>query len=278
MREMRQSFRKHSKSGLVYLTVPALARYKSVRHAFTTRPGGVSSGVFAELNLGIFTADQPEHIIENRRRVCEVLHIPPDCLVGARQVHGDRIHCVTRADKGRGAADRESAISDTDALITDEPQLALLTFFADCVPLLLFDPAKKVIALAHAGWKGTVAKIGAQTAQVMQERYGSRPGDILAVVGPSIGPCHYQVDTPVIQKIREAYPADWQHLLSGFTGDGHADLNLWEANARSLTGAGIARQNITVMSVCTYCHQDLLFSHRAGMAGRQAAIFMLTGK
>lgn len=148
-------------------------------------------------------------------------------------------------------------------------------FFADCVPVLLLDPINRAIALVHAGWKGTVAKIAAKTAAAMHHNFGTIPGDLLAAIGPSIGPCHYQVDMPVIEKVQEVFPEEWRGLLNNFTRDGHAQLNLWEANALQLEQAGVLRDSITVAGLCTYCDRKTFFSHRAKMAGRQAALIML---
>ncbi len=272
---MAQLYIQQRKNNLTYFTAPSFSETQVVSHAFTTRLGGVSAGKYDSLNLGLFTADKPDNILENRRRVCQTLNIGIENLVGGHQVHGDHVYCVTKADQGRGATGRRPVIPDTDALMTNEPGMALITFFADCAPVLFLDPVKKVIALAHAGWKGTVAKIAVKTVQAMGERYGAQPQRLLAVVGPSIGPCHYQIDRPVLEKVQEAFPGAWPRLLTGFTGEDHAYLNLWEANSLQLIEAGLVKDNITVMNLCTYCHQDLLFSHRAGMAGRQAAVLML---
>ena len=285
---------KNEQGGISYYIFPAFDKTGLVRHAYSTKLGGVSSGAYDSLNLSILTNDDPENIRENRQRFLNSVGIEPDCVVGANQVHKDSIYQVGIKDKGRGAYDPETVVPATDALMTNEPGLALTAFFADCVPVFLLDPVKKVIALAHAGWKGTVVKIAAKTVLAMQQTYGSEAVDILAAIGPSIGPCHYEVDKPVIDKVKAAFPEYWAELFTdraGFdemiaeksdkkpaTGNIRLHLDLWAANFRQLTDIGIPVENITVARLCTYCHQDEFFSHRAGMAGRQAAVIMLNNE
>lgn len=272
---MEHTFTKHEKAGLTYFTIPAFDKTGLVIHAFSGRTGGVSSETYASLNMGIFTNEPLENVLENRRRLCDVLGIQPSHLVAAHQVHSDRILSVTKQDRGRGAIDRDSVIPATDALMTNEKDVPLIGFFADCVPVIFLDPIRKAVAIAHAGWKGTVAKIAAKTVKAMEQAYQTSPRDLLAAVGPSIGACHYQVDEPVIEKVKEAFPTYWDRLLTNTTPDGHAQLNLWEANARQLMEAGVPEGQITITSLCTFCHPELLFSHRRGMAGRHSALIML---
>lgn len=272
---MPTSFQRHVKEGIEYYTIPSFEGTGLVIHGFSGKSGGVSGGTYNSLNLSILTEDKLENVLENRRRFSRVLGIDPASMVGAHQVHRDTIYQVTLKDKGRGAFAPETVIPATDALITNEPGLALTAFFADCVPVFFLDPIKKTIALAHAGWKGTVAKIAAKTVKALAEAYGTDTQDLLVAIGPSIGPCHYEVDSPVMEKVKEAFPEDWPSLLTGLKPDGHGQFNLWLANYCQLVDAGVFPENITLAGICTYCHQDILFSHRAGMAGRQAAIIML---
>lgn len=272
---LNKSFLEHTRNSIVYYTIPSFERTGAVVHAFSGRRGGVSEGSFESLNLSILTKDPLERVWTNRERFLNLFSIKTDNLVGAYQVHKDKIHKVTKEDRGRGAFDPTTVITDTDALMTNEKKVPLIAFFADCVPVFFLDPASKVVALAHAGWKGTVAKIAAKTARTMKDTYGTKLSDLLVAIGPSIGSCHYQVDEPVIEKVKQAFPQDWDGLLTNFTNDGHGQLNLWEANRIQLLETGIPNDNITVAGLCTYCHQDKFFSHRAGMAGRQAAIIML---
>lgn len=271
------TFERHLENGLAYYTIPAFRKTGLVIHGFSGRSGGVSQGVYESLNLSILTQDKREDVLENRKRFTGALGITLGDLVGAHQVHEDQVRRVTKAEKGRGSRSADNVIPATDALMTDEPGLALTAFFADCVPVFFLDPVHKAIALAHAGWKGTVAKIAAKTALAMQEAFRTKPKDLLAAIGPSIGPCHYEVDEPVINRFKRAFPKEAGQILSPETKPGRCQLDLWQANYVQLIDSGVPAGNITIAGLCTYCMQEEFFSHRAGMAGRQAALLMLKG-
>lgn len=243
---------------------------------FTTRRGGVSAPPYATLNVGFHVGDDPQAVRRNRGRVWEAAGLDPKRAVGANQVHGRHVHRVQAADAGCGAFAGEDAIADTDALVTDEPDLVLTAYYADCVPILLLDPAGRAGGVAHAGWKGTVLHTAGQAVRALQESFGAAPGVCRAVVGPSIGPCCYEVDERVLTQIREAYPEACPQLIRE-TSPGHAKLNLWEANRQALLQAGLRPENILVSGLCTSCHTDWFFSHRAeaGRTGRMMAVLSL---
>ena len=269
------SFKRNIDNGIVYYTIPAFSETGLVVHGFSGRQGGVSQGKYDSLNLSILTEDLLEAVLENRSRFANALGLSLDDFVGAHQVHEDRICEVTTKDRGRGSKEPKSVIPATDALMTNEPGVALTAFFADCVPVFFLDPIHNAIAVAHAGWKGTVAKIAAKTVKAMQEAFKTNPDQLLVAVGPSIGPCHYEVDAPVIARFQSAFPGQEQQILSPADKASHAQLNLWQANAMQLQDIGILAKNITIAELCTFCHQNDFFSHRGGMAGRQAAVLML---
>lgn len=258
-----------------YITFDIFERTGLVKHAFTTRLGGVSGRAFRELNLASHVGDDPGAVLENRKRICAALEAGIDDLVAGRQVHGDRVHVVGETDRGRGGGDFSGAIPDIDALVTNHPGIMLSSYYADCVPVLLLDPVKKVIGLAHAGWKGTVKKIAASTLKVMADSFGADSGQCLAAIAPSIGPCCYQIDQPV----RDAFSG------AGFnpgaimepSGRDHWKLNLQEANRITLLEAGVKPHNIVVAGMCTACSPDLFFSYRgqSGKCGRMASLMML---
>lgn len=179
-------------------------------------------------------------------------------------------------DRGKGALDQDSVIKETDALITEEPGVALMAFYADCVPIMFLDPVRKVIGISHAGWKGTVLKIGKKTIEKMVQEFSCRPENILAAICPSIGPCHYEVDPPVITRFQESFN-NWQKFLQLKDNGLKAQLDLWEANRLTLLEAGILNEHLTTAKICTYCHPDLLYSYRYdnGKTGRLAGIIML---
>lgn len=260
-----------------YYHIRRLEAAAPVVAAFTTRRGGVSRGHLAQCNLGLAVGDDPEAVLANRRLALDGVGLPLASVVAAEQVHGDRVARVGRSEAGRGATARETAIPGVDALITDEARLTLMIGCADCVPVYLLAPERPAIGLAHAGWRGTVGRIAAKTVRAMTEAFGSRPEAMLAAVGPSIGPCCYEVDEPVAGPVRRAFGQAADGLLIPQDRPGRWRLDLWEANRLTLLGAGLRPENIGVAGLCTACHQDRFFSHRAsdGRAGRMAALLAL---
>ncbi len=247
-----------------------------VVQAVTARFGGVSAGDFTSLNAAMHNGDAVENAIENRRILAGALHLAADRFVTAEQVHGDAVYRVTEKDAGRGAYSYGDAIAETDGLITDVPGIALLMFFADCVPVLFVDSVRKAIGLCHAGWRGTAAKIASKTVRAMRDAFGSRPEDLRAAIAPSIGPCCYEVDGVVEKKIRAAFGDGADGLLQP-RGGGKWLLDLWQANAVSLREAGVLPEHIEVSRVCTCCNASVFYSYRAqqGKTGRIAVVLCL---
>lgn len=272
---MPQNYRLIDKEGFQYYTFPIIEGTNQVICAFTTRLGGNSQEPYDSLNMAYHVGDETEKVRENRRGFLASLGIDAEKIVAADQVHGDVIKEVTSTDMGRGAMEYDTTIPATDALITNIPQVPLLTCYADCVPLFFYDPVKKVVALSHAGWKGTVLQIGRQTVERMVNKYGCEPFNVRAGIAPSIGPCCYEVDEKVMERVKASFPY-WQELTEE-KGTGKWKLNLWEANRRQLLDSGLKEENIAVAGVCTNCNSDHLFSYRAagGKTGRMAAIIML---
>lgn len=281
-----------TKSGsVVYFRFSNLERGGGVRAAFTTRQGGVSLPPYQSLNVGYHVGDDPEAVTENRARAVAVVGGTLDDLVAAEQVHGDRVEVVSVDHRGRGARGQSGSIPGADALITADPGAVLSMYFADCVPIFLVGPARRdaqaggpayVGGLAHAGWKGTVARIGQRTVEAMASSYAVRPEEVVCVIGPSIGPCCYEVDEPVLGPLRRVFPEQWETLiqprLGGKVGPGgKAMLNLWEANRLALLAAGVRAENIVVAGLCTACRTDLFYSYRAerGRTGRMAALLRI---
>lgn len=263
------------KNSLCLYRIPAFAAAGQVRHGFTTRVGGTSEAPCASLNMALHVGDNPASVLANRALACQALGINPDELVSGEQVHGDRVTVVADGDKGRGARLLEESLPETDALITATPGVPLASYYADCVPLFLFDPVKQVVALAHAGWKGTAAKIGLKTVQKMAEVFAVDPADCLAGIGPSIGPCCYEVSGQVAGLFSGIFS---RPVLSETLPSGKRRLDLWQANYYTLLEAGLPERNITIAGVCTACHNDLFFSYRAeeGVTGRMASLIMLS--
>lgn len=259
--------------GVGFLTFPSLSKLDFVNHAFSTRIGGVSNGEFKSMNLNFKRGDDPENVTENYKIFCKAAGFDYNTLVSSSQDHNTFVRSVTKKDCGIGIY-REHDIQSVDALITNEPDVTLVTHYADCTPLFFADPEKRVIALAHAGWRGTVAKIGEITVDKMVEEYGSDPSDIIAVIGPAIGFCCYEVDTPVFEQFAsftELKPAYFTKTL----GHGKYLIDLKEANRRMLLEAGLLSINITISDVCTKCNSGLLYSHRASGGKRGGLVAMM---
>lgn len=264
-----------SKGDLSFYVFPHLEATNLMVHGFTTRVGGVSAGSYDSLNTAFHVGDDDGNVLINRDLACRALGINFRHLVAGRQVHGDEIRVVGERDKGRGALSEEDSLPYTDALVTGLRGVPLSSYYADCVPIFLLDPVRRVAALAHAGWKGTVLRIGQKVVARMAAVYGTDPADCLAGVGPSIGPCCYEVDEPVICRFRESH-LDCQEFAAAVS-PGKWKLNLWEANRFILLEAGLKPANIITAGICTACNNELFFSYRAqaGKAGRMASLIML---
>ncbi len=234
----------------------------SLVHAVLTRLGGASLPPFASLNLSQVVGDDAAAVATNYERVCGALGIRRSQMAICYQVHSADVFVVATADGGR-------TVGRGDAMVTDQPGVYLSMRYADCTPLLLHDPARRAVGIAHAGWRGTLKNVAGAVVRAMVERLGCRPGDITAVVGPAIGPCCYQVGSEVIQAA-EAARADAAELLRPHSGGYHFDL--WEANRRQLAEAGVG--HVAVAGLCTACRTDHFYSHRAeqGQSGRFAAL------
>lgn len=231
----------------------------------TTRLGGVSKAPYDQLNLAHHVEDETEAVVANRRLLLKEAGFREEDFVSVKQVHGDHVLYVDGSFRGRGFPDYDSAIDDTDALFTDEQDVLLATFYADCLPLAIFHPRLKLLGLAHAGWKGTYLNIASSLIKAMREKHDFDPGELWCATGAAIGPCCYQVDELFHQRFFEKYDeaVDW------FSGpdQGKYCFDNEKANVALLQKAGVKRENISVLGLCTACHDDLFFSYRKG-AGR----------
>ncbi len=262
------------KEGVQFVAFNPLEEMSFIKHGFSTRIGGVSKSNFTQLNLGRKTDDLPENIIENTKRFSTAVGVKFEDLVVSDQIHKDKIKVVTEEDRGKGFI-KEMDFDSVDALITNSRGIPLITYFADCVPLYFVDPVKKAVGLAHAGWPGTVLKIGQKTVSKMQKEYQSKAEDIIVVIGPSIGICCYEVSEDVINKFNTDFTETSSFVVS--KGGGKYMLDLWEANRIALKEIGVLDRNIIVSKICTGCNTDLFFSHRKenGNTGRMASIIQL---
>lgn len=254
------------------MTIPSFDKTGIVKHCFTTRYGGVSCGIYSSMNLGMSRGDDVNAVRENYGIICNALGLETSSLVLSKQIHSDNIITITEKDRGKGF-DREG-FDDADGLISNVKGITLTAFFADCVPIFLLDPVKKAIGVVHAGWRGTALRIAAKGVERMCEEYGSKPWDILAGIGPSIGKCHYEVDTDVASAIIKACGSE---TVAETEKNNKFMLDLWQANRLILNSAGVCDDNITIAFECTYCHNDKYFSHRytGGKRGNLAALIAL---
>ncbi|HWT75443.1 MAG TPA: peptidoglycan editing factor PgeF [Mobilitalea sp.] len=262
-----------------YITYPVLSKLPFLRHGFTTKLGGVSSDMFATMNLGSETSpyqDDPANIEENYRRIARSIGFDVNSVVVSLQVHKTNILKVDKKDCGKGLFVPRD-FDEIDGLITNTPNVTLVTKYADCVPLYFIDPVKKAIGLTHSGWRGTVKKIGKITVEELQKQFGSNPEDIIAVVGPSICKDCYEIDGDAVTEFIKTFP-DYQKERILLTKDNGKYLcDLWAANRSVLAEAGLRVENIHISGVCTSCNSDWLFSHRKtqGKRGSLAAFLML---
>lgn len=261
------------KGGVAWVEFPAFAALGDLVHAVSTRKGGVSKAPFDGLNFSHRVGDRNDYVTENRGLFCKAVGVEADRLVTVNQVHGDGIICAAAGDSGRGAFD--NPVSDGDALLTNIPGLPLFIQTADCLPVFLFDPVKKVVGVVHAGWKGSFLGITARSVGKMVEHYGCRAEDIRVAFGPAIGPCCYEVDPSMREDLVESYPWGGEAFRQGFHGKWHLDLE--EVNARQVAEKGVTEDHIIRPGICVVENLDLFYSHRAenGKTGRFATMVML---
>ena len=238
---------------------------------FTTRHEGVSRPPYNSLNLGTTTLDQQHNVEGNRSLLTRAFGIAQEALVTVRQVHGSDILVIDEPND-----DFSHFLSiEGDAIVTNQPSVMIGVCVADCAPILLVDPEKRAIAVVHAGWQGTAAKLVQKTVAAMTSFFGSQPGGLQAAIGPCIAPCCYEVDAPVRQAFQQN-DAPWDSCTEP-NGEGKWRLNLAEANRQLLTSAGVKASSIQVSGMCVSCQRELFFSYRRddGVTGRQMGFIML---
>jgi polyphenol oxidase len=270
-------------NGVGLLTVPAWSSFEWLWHGFSTRRGGVSrvylpgsvgEEVEGELNLGFTASDSRENVLENRSRLVEAVagsrSVP---CVTARQVHSCQSVAVDEllAETASAALAHTTYAQDVDGLMTRQPGILIGIQTADCIPVLVADPARRTVAAFHAGWRGTVARIVELGVAQMAQEFGSDPASMIAAIGPGIGSCCYTVGAEVQERFADNFSYAEELFLCG---EGDLRLNLTEANRRQLLAAGLAADAIVSVGGCTSCQPELFYSHRAsgGHAGRMMAV------
>ena len=266
--EVKMDFIRHEKCGVVYMTAPNI----SVKHAFTTRYGGVSEGAFSSLNLNVSGKDDPAHIAENYRILCSALDIPLEKMVYTHQVHGTNILSVTEKDS---VSIFDLSVDGCDGLITETPYLPIIAFTADCIPILLYDPVSGVVGAVHAGWRGTVADIAGKAVMKMMSGFGSDPKNIQCAIGPGIDKCCFETDGDVPDAVIDILGDDGKNYITENGRKYHVDLK--GVNKALLVRRGVLAENIAVSDECTMCLHDKYWSNRYthGDRGCQACVIML---
>ncbi|MBK9008308.1 MAG: peptidoglycan editing factor PgeF [Anaerolineae bacterium] len=250
-------------NGLRYYQFESL----NTRHAVFTRHGGASPKPWGSLNVGGTVGDDLDRVRKNRQLSFRALDRAPESIFDVWQVHSADVVCA-KAPRPEGESVRQA-----DVILTDKPEVSLFMRFADCVPILAHDPRKGVVGVAHAGWMGTLRGVAGSLVNAMKTNYNSNPADIVACIGPSIGPDHYEIGADVILQVMQKFGDDSEMVLRSVNGKIHFDL--WKTNRILLEQAGV--QHIEVAGICTACHTDDWFSHRAekGRTGRFGALIAL---
>lgn len=267
-------FKRHYVDDLVFFTIPSFDNTGLVKHCFSTKIGGISNGIVKGLNLGFSRPDSQENVMANFKLLCSAVGIEVESLVLTNQVHGISVRKVTREDRGKGII-RDSDIKNVDGLITNEKHVTLTTFYADCVPLFFLDPQGQAVGSSHAGWRGTIAGIGAETLNKMHAQFGTLPQNVLVGIGPSICRDCYEVDTPVITKLKERYDF-WKEVVVPMGKEKYL-FDLQQTNKQILVEAGVDEKNIIVSGLCTRCSEQIFYSYRreGECTGALAALIQL---
>lgn len=260
---------------LEYIQFPNFFKYSNlVTHCFTTRKGGVSSGECNSLNLGLGRNDLKDNVLENFKIVSRSIGINYENMVFSNQVHDNKIKTISEEDRGKGII-LNNDIVGYDGLITNKKEVAIVTFYADCVSVLFLDPIKKVIAISHSGWRGTVKEISAETIKKMVLEFGCKVEDIETAIGPAIGQCCFEVGEEVYYEFIDKL--DWSERYCKKSGNEKWHIDLQGIIKQTLINSGIAEDKICLAAICTKCNKDVFFSYRGdqGKTGSLAAIMQL---
>lgn len=266
---MHETMRRCQNGEMIYYTCTRLP----VRHAFTTKFGGVSTGACASLNLGFNRGDERGNVLRNYEILTDTLGMPMERLTMTRQIHEDEVSVVTEETAGMGLT--RPMAWQSDAIVTNLPDTPLAGYYADCVVTLLYDPASHSCGVCHSGWRGTAKGILPKTVRVMAETFGARPESMVAVIGPSIGQCCFETDADVPTAMEQQLGAAVRPFVETRGAKFHVDLQ--GVNRMLLRQAGLDEENIIVSGLCTYCHSDEFWSHRVthGERGVQAGVICL---
>ena len=253
-----------------------LSKFSKLSHFITTRKGGISDPPFDSLNLGYYTADKAENVIANWRILSDISKIGLDSFVIAHQVHQGSVVVADRSTLRGAWSDPSKEIVHTDAFITQEKNICIIVKVADCVPILIYDPVMHIAAAIHAGWRGTINSVTANTIHTLINTFSCKPENLIAGIGPSIGPCCYQVGNDVENAVIEKWGTTDKFLVKS-PDSIRFNFDLWYANRYEMIRTGVKSENIETAGVCTKCNSEIYFSSRAseGNTGRFCAGIML---
>lgn len=241
------------------ITYSLLSPFKEINHFTSTRNTGVSRGDFSSLNLSLFSGDEPDNIKKNFNLLFDFTGIKPHQLFIPHQTHSDEIIVIDKKFTQESTENQQSILYGKDALITNLPNIYIGVTTADCVPILIYDPVKKVVGAVHSGWRGTCAKIVLKTIEKMCEKFGSNPNDIFAVIGPSISAEVYNVGSELVDEF-EKTGFKTNEIFQQKNEKIHLDL--WKANENLLLEKGLKTENIEIAKRCTFTEQETFFSAR----------------
>ena len=263
----------HKKS---YIKIAGLSVFPELIHGFTTRYGGVSTGDYATFNLSFNRPDLKSNVEENYRILAKELGTSIENMVLSQQVHDNKIFSVSKKHAGMGLS-KEFSYSCVDGIATKEENLMLITHYADCVPLFLYDPIKKIIALTHSGWRGTLLDIGGETVKVLKDTYDCNPEDLYLAFGPHIRACCFEVDEDVTIQFKNTFP--WSEEYFTDKDNGKYTIDLEAIIIQNILKQNILVEHINKCNICTCCNKDVFFSHRGsgGKTGTGAAFMMIRG-
>lgn len=249
----------NEKGNLKYYTFENIEKTNIVKHCFSTKFGGVSTDCYESMNLA-FREDSRENVIKNYEIICNGIGVDYKNVVFSSQIHEDKIYKVTKKDLGKGLL-KQSDINGYDALITNEKDIVLVTFYADCVSIFIVDPVNKAIGIAHSGWRGTVKEIGAKTIREMNKEYGSKASDLIVGIGPSIEKCCFQVGKEVVETFKKDLPFSEKYIFDDSEKDKYK-IDLQGIIKQTIINNGVLEKNIELSGLCTMCNNNTFFSHR----------------
>lgn len=262
------------KNGIKFITIPSWLE-QGVDIAFSSRLGGVSADPFASLNLGLHVGDIQEKVLENRRRIMSVFNQDINRMVCCRQIHGSQVAIISSQNRGCGSIALEDSLDGIDGMVTDLKGLYMATFYADCIPVFIFDPVKKCIGMAHSGWKGTMSRIAVKTVKILEQEFGCSPKNMEAFIGPGIGPCCFEIQAELAANATAEF-SEFRDIIIKEK-NGRYTWDLQRTIQQMLAASGLNPDNIIRASLCTSCHNDLFYSYRKekGITGRMGAILGL---